>query len=132
MTTEQRAYKIGALAKMLHVEKFVIRFWEKEFGIAPQRSDGGQRFYTKEEVDLFKNIKHLLYEKKFTVAGARVELQKNTDATDMQLCSVIETESSTHYACSTRCEQEGVDFNPQVTASLMEFRDQLVKLRNLL
>ena len=52
----------------------MIRFWEKEFEIKPKRSCGGQRFYTQRDFDVFKEIKRLLYEKGFTIAGARSQL----------------------------------------------------------
>ncbi len=73
---ERRKLRIGELAKRLQVERFVIRFWEKEFGIKPRRSSGGQRFYTKHDVKTFETIRHLLHDKKFTIAGAKQMLQQ--------------------------------------------------------
>lgn len=67
-------YRIGDLAKQLNVEKFVIRFWEKELGIKPKRSKGGQRFYQEKDFQTFATVKNLLYEKKYTLAGAKEEL----------------------------------------------------------
>lgn len=69
-------YRIGDLSKQLNIEKFVIRFWEKELGIKPKRSKGGQRFYQEKDFKTFSTIKTLLYEKKFTIAGAKEELIK--------------------------------------------------------
>ncbi len=72
-------YRIGDLAKQLNVEKFVIRFWEKELGIKPKRSKGGQRFYQEKDFQTFSTVKTLLYEKKFTIAGAKEELIRMKD-----------------------------------------------------
>ncbi|MBU4269405.1 MerR family transcriptional regulator [Candidatus Dependentiae bacterium] len=58
----------------MDVKKFVIRFWEKEFDLKSDRSGGGQRFYTQEDLDRFTYIKELLYEKKFTIPGAKNQL----------------------------------------------------------
>lgn len=69
--------RIGELAEHLHVESFVIRFWEKEFGISSLRSAGGQRFYSPQDVEKFKIIKELLHKKGFTIAGAKKHLKKN-------------------------------------------------------
>lgn len=69
-------YRIGELSKQLSVEKFVLRFWEKELGIKPKRSKGGQRFYQEKDFQTFSTIKTLLYEKKFTIAGAKEELAR--------------------------------------------------------
>jgi len=68
---EQKKLRIGELAQHLHVEQFVIRYWEKEFGIKPRRSSGGQRYYTQKDVKKFETIRQLLHDKKFTIAGAR-------------------------------------------------------------
>lgn len=78
MNMNQKKYRIGELAKNLEVEDFVIRFWEKEFKIKSQRSQGGQRFYSEQDFEKFKLIKNLLYEKKFTIEGAKGELKSGT------------------------------------------------------
>src|SRR3990167_4704929 len=74
MKMSKRQYRIGELAKTLDVEKFVIRFWEKELGIKSYRSKGGQRFYEEKDFKKFETIKNLLYDKKYTLAGAKKEL----------------------------------------------------------
>lgn len=74
MKMNKREYRIGDLAKLLNVEKFVVRFWEKELEIKQKRSKGGQRFYQEADFQTFLIIKDLLYNKKFTIAGAKEEL----------------------------------------------------------
>jgi DNA-binding transcriptional MerR regulator len=71
MRMTRRTYRIGTLAHQLGVERFVIRFWEKEFAITSGRTEGGQRCYTEEEMQRFYLIKELLYQRKFTIAGAK-------------------------------------------------------------
>jgi len=75
MKMSKRQYRIGELAKHLKLKKFVLRFWEKELNIKSHRSTGGQRFYQEEDFETFKLIKTLLYERKFTLAGAKKELE---------------------------------------------------------
>lgn len=70
----KRQFRIGDLAKELKVKKFVIRFWEKEFNLKSDRSQGGQRFYTHEDLNIFLTIKDLLYNQGFTIAGAKKQL----------------------------------------------------------
>jgi DNA-binding transcriptional MerR regulator len=72
-------FRIGELAQRVGVERFVIRFWEKEFKLRSPRSRGGQRFYTQKDLDTFQVIKNLLYEQRFTIAGAKnfIKGQKN-------------------------------------------------------
>jgi len=69
-------FRIGEVSEMLGVEPYVLRYWESEFpGLAPKKSSSGQRMFRRKDVDLLFNIKHLLYEKKFTIEGARKALQ---------------------------------------------------------
>jgi len=71
MRMQRAHFRIGELAQKVGVECFVIRFWEKEFKLKSPRSNGGQRFYTQKELDTFQAIKHLLYDQKFTIEGAK-------------------------------------------------------------
>lgn len=71
MRMRKKQFRIGHLAQALGVDDFVIRFWEKEFRLSPHRSQGGQRFYTDEDLEQFKNIQDLLHNKGFTIAGAK-------------------------------------------------------------
>ncbi len=69
-------FKIGEVSSLLTVEPYVLRFWETEFPkLAPKKTDKGQRMYRRKDVELLLQIKHLLYEKKFTIEGARQYLQ---------------------------------------------------------
>ncbi len=69
-------FRIGEVSRLASVPAYVLRFWEKEFRrIRPKRTASGQRLYRKKDVELILTIKELLYEKKFTIAGARRRLQ---------------------------------------------------------
>lgn len=81
MKIQKKQFRIGALSKKLNLAKFVIRFWEKEFNIKSIRSTGKQRYYTEQDMEQFKTIKQLLYEKKFTIAGAKNILKKEPTPT---------------------------------------------------
>lgn len=71
----RKQFRIGDLAQELKLKKFVIRFWEKEFDLKSDRSHGGQRFYTSEDLQTFLIIKDLLYRQGFTIAGAKKQLE---------------------------------------------------------
>jgi len=72
---EGRLYKIGEVCKMAEVQPYVLRYWETEFPpLAPNKSGGGQRLYTKREIDIILRIKQLLYSEGFTIAGAKKKL----------------------------------------------------------
>jgi DNA-binding transcriptional MerR regulator len=68
-------YKIGEVCQMTDTQPYVLRFWESEFSqLAPTKSRTGQRLYRRKDVDLVREIKRLLYEEGFTIAGARQKL----------------------------------------------------------
>ncbi|MFC1858542.1 MerR family transcriptional regulator [Thermodesulfobacteriota bacterium] len=68
-------FKIGEVSALAEVPAYVLRFWETEFKkLNPKRTPTGQRLYRKSDVELILKIKHLLYEKKFTIQGARQHL----------------------------------------------------------
>ena len=63
----------------MKVPAYVLRFWETEFKrISPKRTSSGQRLYRKSDIELILKIKHLLYEKKFTIEGAKQQLKSET------------------------------------------------------
>jgi len=69
-------FKIGEVSKIAGVPTHVLRFWETEFPrISPRRTATGQRLYTRKEVELVLEIKTLLYERRFTIDGARQHLR---------------------------------------------------------
>lgn len=69
-------FRIGEVSSITDVESYVLRFWETEFSsINPKRTESGQRLYRKKDVELIFTIKHLLYEKKFTIQGAKQYLR---------------------------------------------------------
>ena len=73
---EGRLYKIGEVCKIAEVQPYVLRYWETEFPpLAPNKSGGGQRLYTKREIDIILRIKQLLYSEGFTIAGAKKKLE---------------------------------------------------------
>ena len=69
-------FKIGEVSELLAVEPYVLRYWETEFPVlSPKKSGTGHRLYRRKDVELLLRIKHLLYEKRFTIEGARQALQ---------------------------------------------------------
>lgn len=69
---ERLFYKISEVSAITGLEAYVLRYWESEFPILhPQKSRGGQRIYQKKDIETILKIKQMLYEKGFTIAGAR-------------------------------------------------------------
>ena len=69
-------FRIGEVAKLAGIKPYVLRFWESEFpGLGPKKSGTGHRLYRRKDVELVLEIKRLLYEKRFTIEGARKSLE---------------------------------------------------------
>ena len=81
-------YKIREVCEIVGVEAHVLRFWETEFpALSPPKSKSGQRTYRPKDIDLLLQIRKLLYEDGFTIAGARKKLSAghvaaHTEASD--------------------------------------------------
>ncbi len=65
-------FKIGDVARLCGVETYVLRFWETQFPqLKPNKSGTGHRLYRKREVELALEIKKLVHDEGYTLAGAR-------------------------------------------------------------
>jgi DNA-binding transcriptional MerR regulator len=65
-------FRIGEVCRLLKLEPYVLRFWESEFPtLSPTKGANGRRMYRKKDVEMVVTIKDLLYERGFTIAGAR-------------------------------------------------------------
>lgn len=65
-------FKIGEVGDIVGVKQHVLRYWESEFpSVRPQKSRTNQRLYRRKDVEAVIAIKHLLYDRKFTIEGAK-------------------------------------------------------------
>ena len=71
-------FKIGEVAKLTGLEQHILRYWEDEFeGLQPKKNKSGQRFYEKKDVDLIFKIQRLLYQERYTIAGAKKKMRES-------------------------------------------------------
>src|SRR6202008_1331437 len=69
-------FRIGEGARVAGIKPYVLRFWETEFpSLGPKKVGTGHRLYRRKEVELVLEIKRLLYERRFTIEGARKFLE---------------------------------------------------------
>jgi DNA-binding transcriptional MerR regulator len=72
-------FRIGEVAHLAGIKPYVLRFWETEFSsLGPKKSGTGQRLYRRKDVELVLEIKDLLYQRRFTIEGARKHLETRT------------------------------------------------------
>ena len=70
-------FKIGEVARLCAVKPYVLRYWETEFrSLRLQKTKSQQRLYRRKDVELLLKIRHLLYDERFTIEGARARLRE--------------------------------------------------------
>jgi DNA-binding transcriptional MerR regulator len=70
-------YSISEVCELVDLKPHVLRYWETQFGpLNPSKNRSGNRVYQKKEIRLILLVKHLLYEEKYTVEGARAKLDQ--------------------------------------------------------
>jgi DNA-binding transcriptional MerR regulator len=88
-------FRIGEVADLCRLPAYVLRFWESEFPqLKPVKSSTGQRMYRKRDVENVLQIKKLLYEQGFTIAGARQQLRSEAKTEKGQAAIPFPTHSS--------------------------------------
>ena len=76
----KRYFTIGEVSDLCAVKPHVLRYWEQEFPqLKPVKRRGNRRYYQREDVEMIRTIRSLLYEQGYTIGGAR---QRMTDEDD--------------------------------------------------
>jgi DNA-binding transcriptional MerR regulator len=136
MKMQKRKFRIGELADKLELERFVVRFWEKEFSIKTKRSQGSQRFYDENDLKKFETIKRLLYEEGFTISGAKKKLKEKSPSKEKYSHkgeSIIASQKTTmedpKNASSQQSEHEKIE---HLSQQIVDLKNKLRKLREML
>jgi len=73
----KRYYRIGEVSRITGVKPYVLRYWESEFRwMSPSKSRSKQRMYRQRDIETILLVKKLLYEERFTIAGAKLRLKE--------------------------------------------------------
>ena len=71
-------YSISEVSSITDLKQYVLRYWETEFPqLKPDKNTAGNRVYRSIDIDKILEIKTLLYERKFTIKGAKQYLKDN-------------------------------------------------------
>jgi DNA-binding transcriptional MerR regulator len=78
---QKNLFRIGEVSRLTATKAFVLRYWETEFPmLQPVKAPSGHRLYRREDIETVLEIKRLLYEEGFTIAGARKHLAEGGHA----------------------------------------------------
>jgi len=113
-------YSISEVCKLTNLKSYVLRYWETEFReLKPPKNRAGNRTYRKKDIDTINKIKELLYDKKFTIEGARNQL-----AITPNLVSSSDDEISIKNTTVVQSNKEA--------SVLLEVRDQLKSILDII
>jgi DNA-binding transcriptional MerR regulator len=134
---EKQYFKIGEVSEILDVEPYVLRYWESEFKILkPTRTRARQRLYHKKDLELLLEIKHLLYDEKFTIAGAKKRLQEmKKQSTAEKKAKKASKTAKTKAEVQEEAKTENpapADASSDYKEILLEIKKELKELRNIL
>ena len=114
-------YSISDVCKLTELKSYVLRYWETEFReLKPPKNRAGNRTYRKKDIDTIIKIKELLYDKKFTIEGARNQLAITPKISDSSDDSTAEKSKSRVVSSSKE------------VSVLLEVRDQLKSILDLI
>ena len=159
----KRYFTIGEVSQLCDVRSYVLRYWEQEFvQLRPMKRRGNRRYYQLHEVQLVRQIRELLYEQGYTIAGARLQLglKMEVEAADFELSAPNDdlifsdamqldgrqdlnddgveaeqvTQSPTEQPAITNPEKNKikVELQPQVGADMSNLISELIAIRELL
>jgi len=116
-------FRIGEVSRLAGIKPYVLRFWETEFSsLGPKKSGKGHRLYRRKDVELVLEIKRLLYDKRYTIEGARKYLDtRNREAGPRQAES----------AAKKTGRSQG-DLFQDPAPMLQQLRKELTEILNLL
>lgn len=103
-------YSIGEISELTHVKPYVLRYWESEFDILhPAKGKNGQRVFKEKDLGAILEIKELLYNEGYTIAGAKKKFKENKKNMESQrdLFSVSDVEYK-KFLTELKKEMEGL------------------------
>ena len=114
-SNEKLYYSIGEVSELLGVKQHVLRYWESQFpALKPKKNRAGNRTYKVRDIKYLVTLKTLLYEKGYTIAGARKKLRESLNNPDALI------------------EQLNIPFSePDSRRLLLSLKDDLLELMDL-
>jgi DNA-binding transcriptional MerR regulator len=151
----EELYRIGDVSRLTDTKPFVLRYWETEFPmLQPVKTPKGHRLYRREDIELIRAIKRLLYEEGFTIAGARrhlsevlanghdsalaarregTEIQPDGPGPELVIPSrAAAAQSAPQFAESAQAESSRAVVGPEVGHTLRAVREELLAILTLL
>ena len=125
----KRYFTIGEVAELCDVKPHVLRYWEQEFTqLRPMKRRGNRRYYQHHEVLMIRRIRELLYERGFTISGARNQLRERgqvSDVHDAAVASEVSREEEVNPLTAASSSSAQLLQMDHVRADLLQIRELL-------
>lgn len=116
-------FKIGEVSRITSVPEHTLRYWEEEFGqIRPEKTKSGQRLYRRRDIEILLQIKDLLWEQKFKIAGAKLQLRRSVEDERIKL------EELQKEALQSKALQDEVEQLKEIASRIQHEVDSLLAL----
>ncbi|HEV2421861.1 MAG TPA: MerR family transcriptional regulator [Candidatus Acidoferrales bacterium] len=122
---EKNLFRIGEVSRLTGTKAFVLRYWETEFPtLEPVKSASGHRMYRREDIETVFEIKHLLYDEGFTIAGARRHLAEQSGN--------VEARAEVSAAAQAPAREREHELSRTQRKCLLDLREELLAILTLL
>ncbi|MGH7718158.1 MAG: MerR family transcriptional regulator, partial [Gemmatimonadaceae bacterium] len=92
----QEFFSIGEVCELTDLKPHVLRYWESQFRfLSPAKNRSGNRAYQRREIELILLVKHLLYDEKYTIDGARKKVDEHRKSGTLRATSRVALELHT-------------------------------------
>lgn len=136
---DKRYFTIGEVAALCALKTHVLRYWEQEFAeLQEVMRRGNRRYYQREEVLLVRRIRELLYERGYTISGARNQLQAQAQSEGREHKGAVLRKAAAQAspalspAVSTAAPELAAHFESLSPEMAEPLRAQLLDIRRLL
>jgi DNA-binding transcriptional MerR regulator len=129
----KRYFTIGEVAELCAVKPHVLRYWEQEFAqLKPVKRRGNRRYYQQHEVVMIRRIRELLYDKGFTIQGARSRIQEWVAAERQSRRPQLNAEPATNPGYGDTLAAQAWTLSLDQPQGVAQLRSELVRIRDLL
>jgi DNA-binding transcriptional MerR regulator len=130
-------FSIGEVSQVTDLKQYVLRYWETEFPmLKPQKNSAGNRIYKEEDIQLIRLVKHLLYERKYTIQGARELLTQLSQRDELKKAlrdiQILDTIIGPQGDDNIENDKESISAGEKERALLQKIRKALVEIAELL
>jgi len=133
---EKLYYSISEVSEILEEEQHILRYWEKEFPqLKPKKNRGGNRSYSKNDLNILKVIKRLIREDKLTISEARQKIDKIIEKKQLKKNNSILLNSNINKnnIASNNIEEKALDKKNSINQALLKhIHSELSNILNIL